>query len=139
MLMKKFVLVAITTTVFNFLVAHFGAALAGASIMWIVLPIIAGYMAYKIHEFPKELGEKVSKSVRNELDARFDNMNKTILENIFDSVFKSNDLVQAIADDDEFQDAMRKLGEKVEPKLQSFKTKSYVSPRVLRRTTTAGF
>jgi hypothetical protein len=117
-MMKKFVLAAITGAVLNFLMVHFGTALAGASIMWVVLPIIAAYIAYKIHGFPKELGEKVSKSVRKELDDQFDIMNTTILEKIFDSVFNSNELVQAIANDKEFQDAMRNLGNKVEPKLQ---------------------
>lgn len=123
-LMKKFVLAAVTAAVFNFLTVHFGAALVGASILWIVLPIIAGYMAYKIHEFPKQLGEKVPKSVRQELDDRFDNLNKTILENIFDSVFKGNELVQAIANDDEFQDLRRTLGKEAESTLQGVTGKS---------------
>jgi hypothetical protein len=126
-LMKKFVLAAITAAVLNFLAVHFGTVLAGASFMWVVLPLIAGHVAWKIHEFPKELGEKVSKSVRAELDGRFDSMNKTILENIFDSVFKSNDLVQAISNDPEFRDVMRRLGERVEPTLQTAWKKGSVS------------
>jgi hypothetical protein len=60
-MMKKFILVAISGAVMHFLTVHFGAALVGVSTMWVVLPIIGAYMAYKIHEFPKELGEKVSK------------------------------------------------------------------------------
>lgn len=117
-LMKKFVLAAVTTAVFNFLVLHFGAALAGASIMWVVLPIIVAYMAYKIHEFPKELGGKVAASVRAELDDQFENMNKTILEKIFESVIGSDKLVRKIAEDEGFRDVMRELGEKVEPELR---------------------
>ncbi|KAF2006905.1 hypothetical protein P154DRAFT_615012 [Amniculicola lignicola CBS 123094] len=119
-LLKKFVIAAVISAVSNFLIAHFGAALAGASIMWVVIPIIAGFMAYEIHHFPKELGEKVSASVRSELEGRFDNMNETILENIFDSILRSNDLVKDIADDEEFRDAMRKLGKEVEPGLEKF-------------------
>jgi hypothetical protein len=57
-------------------------------------------------------------------------LNKTILENIFDSVFKSNELVQAIANNDEFQDVMRNLGEKVEPTLAKIKGKNSVTSSV---------
>jgi hypothetical protein len=83
-------------------------------------------MAYKIHEFPKELGGKVSESVRDETDRRFDCMNRTILENIFDSIVKSYYLVQSIAKDEEFQDVMRDLGQKVEPTLRKFSGQKYI-------------
>jgi hypothetical protein len=129
-LAKKFVLAAVTTAVFHFLTVHFGAALAGASILWVVIPIIAAYMVYKIATFPKELGQSVSKSVRKELDKNFDTMNKTILEKIFNSVFESSELVNAIARDEEFQDAIRMLGEKVEPSLIYLDTKRRTSVKV---------
>jgi hypothetical protein len=83
-----------------------------------VLPIIVAYIAYKIHDFPKELGKKVSKSVRNGLDSKFDNINETILESIFDTVFKSNELMQAIVDDEEFRGCNEDFGEEVEPSLK---------------------
>jgi hypothetical protein len=113
-LAKKFILAAVTAAVFQFLTVHFGAALAGASVLWVVIPIIAGYMVYKIATFPKELGKSVSKSVRKEIDRNFDSMNKTVLEKIFHTVFEGNELVDAIARDPDFQDTIRKLGEKVE-------------------------
>jgi hypothetical protein len=53
-------------------------------------------------------------------------MNRTILENIFDSIFKSYDLVQSVANDEKFQDVMRDLGQKVEPTLRKFSGQKYV-------------
>jgi hypothetical protein len=130
-LAKKFVLAAVTAAVFQFLTVHFGAALAGASILWVVLPIIAGYLVYKIATFPKELGEAVSKDVRKELDKNFDSMNKTILEKIFYSVFEGDELAGTIARDGDFQDAIRQLGEQIDPTLIDMKRKGQgVSVRV---------
>lgn len=57
-----------------------------------------------------------------ELDDKFDSMNRTILEKVFDSVFKSDELVQAIANDAQFRDVLRGLGEDVQPALVKGKT-----------------
>lgn len=113
-LAKKLILTAVVSAVFQFLTIHFGAALAGMSVLWVVIPAILAYVAYKIATFPEELGEAVAKDVRKELDGNFDSMNKTVLEKIFSAVFRGNDLVDAIARDEDFQDAMRNLGETVD-------------------------
>lgn len=113
-LIKKFVLAAVTTAVLQFLAAHVGVAVGGSTIMWIVMPLLIGYIGYQIATFPKKLGEKVSKNIREELESKFESTNKTVLEKIFESVFGGNDLVQAIAKDEEFQNMLRKLGEKMQ-------------------------
>jgi hypothetical protein len=113
-LIKKFVLAAVTAAVLQFLATHVGIAAGGSTIMWIVMPLLIAYIGYKIATFPQKLGEKVSKKIRQELESKFESTNKTILEKIFESVFGGNDLVQAIAKDEEFQDMLRNLGEKVQ-------------------------
>jgi hypothetical protein len=113
-LIKKFVLAAVTAAVLQFLATYVGIAAGGSIIVWIVMPPLIAYIGYKFATFPQKLGEKVSKKIRQELESKFESTNKTILEKIFESVFGGNDLVQAIAKDDEFQDMLRNLGEKVQ-------------------------
>jgi hypothetical protein len=86
--------------------------------MWIILPVIAAYLTYRIHAFPKELGETVSKNVRNELDGQFDALNRIILEKVFESVLEDDDILHAFADNEDFLEGMRDLGEKVENELE---------------------
>lgn len=113
-LVKKFILTVVTTAVLQFLGTHVGAAVGGSTIMWIVLPLLAAYIGYKIATFPEKLGEKVSKKIREQLSEKFESTNTTILEKIFEQVFGEDELVQVIAKDKGFQTMMRKLGEKVE-------------------------
>jgi hypothetical protein len=125
---KKVVLAAVTAAVLQFLAVHFGAAIGGSTLMWIVLPLLAAYLAYKIATFPEDLGAAVSKKVRQELDERFQGMNRTILEKVFEAVFTGNELVDAIAEDQQFQTTLRKLGEKVDTAL--VETKARVEVKV---------
>lgn len=113
-LIKKFVLAAVTAVVLQFLATHVGIAAGGSTIMWIVMPLLMAYIGYKVATFPKKLGEKVSRKIREELESRFEPTNRTILEKIFESVFGGNDLVREIAKDEEFQNMLRCLGEKME-------------------------
>jgi hypothetical protein len=119
---KKVVLAAVLGAVMHALVVHFGAALAGASIMWILIPIFAGYLVYKMATFPEELAKDVSKDVRKSLGGKFDEINKTVLEKVFYSVFEGDDLARAVAKDPEFQRSMRTLGEKMEPMANEVKS-----------------
>lgn len=113
-LIKKFVLAAVTAAVLQFLATHVGIAAGGSTVMWIVMPLLIAYIGYKITTFPKKLGEKVSKNIRQELESKFESTNQTILEKIFESVFGGNELVREIAKDEQFQNILRKLGEKVQ-------------------------
>lgn len=119
-LIKKFVLAAVTATVLQFLATHVGVAVGGSTIMWIVMPLLMAYIGFKIATFPEELGKKVSEKIRQELESRFESTNKTILEKIFESVFGGNELVQVIAGDEDFQNMLRTLGEKMESKATKF-------------------
>ncbi len=102
-LVKKFVLAAVTTVVVQFLATHVGVAVGGSTIMFIVMPLLIAYIGYQIAKFPETLSEKVSKKIREELESKFESTNKTILEKIFRAVFSGSDLVQAIANDQEFR------------------------------------
>jgi hypothetical protein len=113
-LIKKFVLAAVTTTVVQFLATHVGAAVGGSTIMFIVMPLLIAYIGYQIATFPEMLSEKVSKKIRKELESKFESTNKTILEKIFHTVFGGNELVQAIANDEEFRNMLRNLGEETQ-------------------------
>jgi hypothetical protein len=113
-LIKKFVLAAVTTTVVQFLATHVGAAVGGSTIMFIVMPLLIAYIGYQISTFPEMLSKKVSKKIREELESKFESTNKTILEEIFHTVFGGNELVQAIANDEEFRNMLRNLGEEIQ-------------------------
>lgn len=110
-LVKKVIIVAVGTAVFNFLAAHVAAAAGGASFMWIVLPLLAAYIAYRITTFPEKIGKEVSKSVRQELSDRFLGMNRTILERIKDEVLNGEKLVEALAGDKELIKLMEGLAQ----------------------------
>lgn len=112
-LIKKFILAAVTGAVVQFMATHVGVAVGGSTIMWIVTPLLVVYIGYKIATFPEKLGEKVSVKIKEELAANFESTNRSILEKIFEDVFSGNDLVKAVVQDEEFKGMMRKLGEKV--------------------------
>jgi hypothetical protein len=112
-LIKKFVVAAVTTTVVQFLAAHVGVAVGGSTIMFIVMPLLIAYIGYQIATFPEMLSEKVSKKIRKELESKFESTNQTILEKIFHAVFGGDELVQVIANDEEFRNMLRNLGEEI--------------------------
>ena len=112
-LIKKFMLTAVTTTVVQFLATHIGVAVGGSTIMWIVMPILIAYIGRQIAKFPETLSQKVSENICEELDSKFELTNKTILEKVFHTVFGGNELVQAIAMDEELRNMLRNLGEKI--------------------------
>ncbi len=66
----------------------------------------------------------MSKSVRNELAQNFESINRTMLEKIFDRVFGGNELVQAIAMDEEFVDVLNRFGRKLEGSNEAVATKT---------------
>jgi hypothetical protein len=113
-LIKKFVLAAVTTAVVQFLATHIGAAVGGSTIMWIVMPVLVAYIGRQIAKFPETLSVKVSASIRKELDGRFEPTNQTILEKVFHTIFGGNELVQAIAMDEEFRNMLRNWGEEIQ-------------------------
>jgi hypothetical protein len=53
LLVKKVVVGAVVTAVVNFLAVHVGAAVGGSTIMFIILPLLAAYLVYKIATFRK--------------------------------------------------------------------------------------
>ncbi|KAH8646193.1 hypothetical protein BX600DRAFT_533651 [Xylariales sp. PMI_506] len=106
-----------TSPVLHFMTVHSGAAIGGSALMWIAILLIVAYIGYKILSFSEKLGEEVAKSVRSELSGKFESMNKTILENIFESVFNGNEVVEAVTKDPTFQRKLRELGQEVERKL----------------------
>jgi hypothetical protein len=114
---KKVVQAAVTVAVLQFFAVHFGVAIGGSTLMWIVLPLLGAYLAYKIATFPKDLGAAVLKKVHQELDDSFQGMNRTILEKVFEAIFTGNELVDAVAEEQQFQATLWKLGEKVDTPL----------------------
>jgi hypothetical protein len=113
LLVKKVVVVAVGAAVVNFLAVHVSAAIGGSSVMWVVIPGLIGFMAYKIATFPKKIGKEVSKSVHKELLERFMPMNKSILDKIYEQVINGEELVNALAEDEEFKSILTDLAKKV--------------------------
>lgn len=62
--------------------------LAHVPVMWIILPLLAAFLAYEYHHFPGKLAEQVPDEVVQVIDARFGELNDTIARNIMDSLLK---------------------------------------------------
>jgi hypothetical protein len=92
LLVKKVVIVAVGAAVVKFLAVHVSAAVGGISVMYLAIPLLAGFMAYKIATFPKKIGKEVSKSVCKELSERFTPINKSILDKIFEQIVDGEEL-----------------------------------------------
>ena len=112
LLMHK-VMGVITTAVVNFLLIHFGSAIGVGALMWIILPIVAVILYEQIENFPKKMGDEVSKSVRSYLASNFQQTNKDIFEKIFEEIFNGEKLLEAVAEDENVKDMLRALCDKV--------------------------
>lgn len=92
-------------------VAILGPVLGGVSVVYIVAPILAAYIAYEIYNLPEELGKKVSNAVTSELSGDFDSINTGLATQLVKSmsigvlsVF-ANDVVH----DDAFKDLLKHI------------------------------
>jgi hypothetical protein len=121
---KKIIVEAILSAVLHFLAVHVGAAVGSTTLMFVVAPLLAIYIGYKVYTFPAKTGEEVSKSVRNELAQNFESINRTMLEKIFHRVFGGNELVQAIAMDEDFVDMLNGFGRKLEGSNEAIATET---------------
>lgn len=67
-------------------VAILGPVLGGVSIIYIVAPLLAAYIAYEISNLPEELAEKVSTAVASELSGSFEKINKGMATRLIQSM-----------------------------------------------------
>lgn len=111
---KKIIVGAVLSAILHFLAVQVGAAVGSTSVMWILAPMLAAYIGYKVMTFPEKIGKEVSKSVRKELAENFESINRTMLEKIFARVFEGNELVNTIVQDEEFVDMLNGFGRKLE-------------------------
>jgi hypothetical protein len=123
----KLIVGVITSTVVHFLAAQIGAAIGAGAIMWIIIPIVAAILIAQIHNFPEKLGTEVAISIRQHLERNWYEgwgkgwwtkwtpvnfsfskpTNKNILEQVFNQIFRGEDLLKAVAQDEEVQKAMK--------------------------------
>ena len=108
-LAKKFVLAAVLAAVAQYLWVHFGVIISSSAIVWVAIPAVAAYVIYNIRTFPRKLGEKVSKNVKDELSVKYESVNQTILDKVWTSVIDGDELVKSVQNDAEFCQAMKKL------------------------------
>lgn len=108
----KFIGGVIASCVLKFLAAQLAATLGSSTIMWIVIPLVAGILVHQIRNFPEKLGHQVAASVRGHLFNNFRPVNKNILEQVFDQVFNGEELLKAVAEDKKVQHALMELGKK---------------------------
>jgi Fe2+ transport system protein B len=100
----KLIVGVITSTVVHFLAAQIGAAIGAGAI---IIPIVAAILIAQIHNFPEKLGTEVAISIRQHLERNFKPTNKNILEQVFNQIFRGEDLLKAVAQDEEVQKAMK--------------------------------
>lgn len=51
-------------------------------IAWLLIPIIAGFLAYEYHQFPKKLSEKIPSEVTSSISGQFNDINTNIIQSI---------------------------------------------------------
>ena len=98
-LLHKLVVGVISAAVLHFLAANIGSAIGAGAFMWVIIPIVIGIVIEQIADFPKKLGNEVSKSVKGHLASNFGQTNKSILEKTFDEIFKGEKLLEEVAND----------------------------------------
>lgn len=107
---KKIVAAKIIATMVTLVGAHLG----GMSIAWVVIPLLAAFIAYEVAHLPEKMGEKVSEAVRAELYGEFDNINTNIAQQIVSSFSMSvlSSLASDIANNDEIKEMLKQWGNK---------------------------
>lgn len=102
---KKIVAAKIIATMITLVGAHLG----GMSIAWVVIPLLAAFIAYEVTNLPEKMGKKVSEAVRAELYGKFDNINTNIAQQIVSSFSTSilSLLASDIANDDEIKGMLK--------------------------------
>ncbi|MUG98109.1 hypothetical protein F7734_39700 [Scytonema sp. UIC 10036] len=105
----KFAAAAIIGALIKFIVVKTGISISAAVVI-VLLPILGAVLAHEWMSFPKNLGEDISSSICEELDADFVKTNKEALSNVFQELLENQ--VEAIgkhlADDEEVSE---KIGE----------------------------
>jgi hypothetical protein len=112
-LLHKLVVGVITAAVVHFLAANIGSAIGAGALMWIIIPIVAAIIIEQIADFPKKLGNEVSKSVREHLASNFGKTNKDILEKTFEEIFKGEKLLEEVADDEDVKQMIGALSDRI--------------------------
>lgn len=110
---KKLVAVKIIGILVAWLGAKLGAAgLAGIPIFWIVvIPLIIWFIAHQINALPNDMAEKISRAVREELNGKFNELNKNIATELLKSFAKDAGSMFAtnIANDANFKEFVNDL------------------------------
>lgn len=104
---KKLVAVKIIAV----LAAILAPVIGSVSIVYIVAPLIAAFIAYEVATLPENMGEKVSVAVRQELSGEFDKISTNVVTEILKSLTKDTlcALAKNIAGDANFKDIVSKL------------------------------
>lgn len=104
---KKLVAVKIIAV----LAAILAPVIGSVSIVYIVAPLLAAFIAYEVATLPKNMGEKVSEAVRQELNGEFDKISTNVVTEILKSLTKRtlSALAKNIASDANFKDIVGQL------------------------------
>ena len=108
-LAHSIIIEAVSAAVFHFLAVHVGTAVGGSAISFIAIPLLAAFIIYKAHKFPKELGEAVGKGVRKKLKDEFMGINRSILNTVWKQLSDRDKLVEILVGDGEIQEMILKL------------------------------
>lgn len=109
---KKFVIFAVAGAVVKAIAAKFGISTM-AAFAWVLIPVIAAYIIYEIHTFPRHLGEKVADQVVEELSERYGEVNQEACDKIISQIFDTGIAVimRPIADSEEVQGLLKQFME----------------------------
>ncbi|MEO1256556.1 MAG: hypothetical protein AAFY41_16940, partial [Bacteroidota bacterium] len=60
-----------------------------AAMLIVLIPIVAGIIAYDLHHLPKKLGKKVSQSVNEKLSGEYKKINEQVVSKIYEEFSKT--------------------------------------------------
>jgi hypothetical protein len=107
---KKFLIAAIIAALVKAVAAQFGIS-ASAAFLWVLLPIIAGFILYEIVTFPDHLGEKVGDKVAEDLRGSYRRINDEVFEKVVSEVFDTglDVMMSKLAETEEVQQGIKDL------------------------------
>lgn len=90
---KKYLLLAVLPAAVKALLAKVGVTVTvhgvHAAATLVLIPVVAAFIARDIYHFPRELGEKVAKQVRDTLDGQYAQTNHRIAASLYEGVVET--------------------------------------------------
>lgn len=117
---KKFVVAIVLSSMIKFLAAKLGVSVAGAY-AFVLIPVIAAYLAYEAYSLPENLASKISVQIKDSLDSEYAAINADIAMNLVRNVLHvgAGALITNISHNHEVIAAVKTVWQEVKDEIHS--------------------